>query len=149
VRVAAYPGERFPGEVFFVSPGLDPAARRLVLKAWIENPDHRLKPGMFVNVDVEVARKEAALVLPEAAIVYDRHGIFVWRAGPDGGAEKVPVELGIRKQGVVEVVAGLAPGDRIVAAGTHKVLAGSPLRDPREPAQARDARAKRDDESQS
>jgi len=131
VRVAAYPKERFPGKVFFVAPSLDSAARRLILKAWIDNPDHRLKPGMFVNVDVEIARNEAALMVPESAIIYDRHGIFVWRSGPEGKAEKVPVELGLRQEGRVEISSGVAPGDVIVSAGTHKVLAGDVIRDPR------------------
>ncbi|MCG8591424.1 MAG: efflux RND transporter periplasmic adaptor subunit [Proteobacteria bacterium] len=128
VRVAAWPNERFPGEVFFVAPGLDPAARRLILKAWIANQDGRLKPGMFANVDVEIARREAALLVPEAALVYDRNGAYVWRV--DGGVDgpqavKVPVRIGVRQRGRVEVVTGLRAGDRVVATGTHKVLAGS------------------------
>jgi membrane fusion protein (multidrug efflux system) len=131
VRVAAYPGERFPGEVFFVAPSLDAAARRLILKAWIQNEDHRLKPGMFVNVDVEIAAKDDALMVPETAIVYDSHGVFVWRQGAEGKAEKIPVELGLRQEGRVEIAAGVSPGDVIVSAGVHKVMAGKRLRDPR------------------
>ncbi len=140
VRVAAWPGERFPGVVFYVSPALDGASRRLVLKAWIDNAEHRLKPGMFVNVDVEIASVDAALMVPEAAIVYDRHGIYVWREGEGSQAEKVPVSLGIRQEGRVEVTEGLGAGDVIVAAGTHKVMAGSLLRDPSEPSPAVHAR---------
>jgi membrane fusion protein (multidrug efflux system) len=131
VRVAPYPDERFPGEVFFVAPALDAAARRLILKAWIENEDHRLKPGMFVNVDVTIAAMDAALMVPETAIVYDSHGVFVWRRGEEGKAEKIPVELGLRQNGRVEIAAGIEPGDVIVSAGVHKVMAGRILRDPR------------------
>ncbi len=133
VRVVAYPTERFPGKVFYVAPGLDAASRRLILKAWIDNPDHRLKPGMFVNVDVEIARVEAARMVPETAIIYDRHGVFVWRQNEDGAAEKVPVELGIRQAGRVEITEGVGVGDVVVSAGIHKVSAGKPVRDPREP----------------
>lgn len=133
VRVAPYPQERFPGEVFFVAPSLDADARRLILKAWIQNEDHRLKPGMFVNVDVEVAAKDDALMVPESAIVYDSHGVFVWRQGAERRAEKIPVELGLRQDGRVEIAAGVEPGDVVVSAGVHKVMAGRPLRDPRTP----------------
>ncbi len=150
-RVAAWPGERFPGEVFFVAPSLDPAARRLVLKAWIANDDHRLKPGMFANVDVEIARKEGAILVPEAAVVYDRNGIYVWRVNEEGRAEKVPVEIGLRQSARVEVVRGLSSGDAVVSAGTHKVMAGSILRDvyaaPPEPAEPTHARDKSEADS--
>ncbi len=146
-RVAAWPGERFPGEVFFVSPSLNPVSRRLLLKAWLANQDHRLKPGMFANIDVEISRKEDALLVPEASVVYDRHGIYVWRAGEGMRAEKVPVEIGLRQDGRVEILHGLAPGDTVVSAGTHKLMAGSrlrktggPSRRPVQPAHAREKR---------
>jgi membrane fusion protein (multidrug efflux system) len=128
VRVVAWPGERFPGEVFFVSPTVDPAARRLVLKAWVPNPDHRLKPGMFTNVDVQIAEREAALSVPEAAMVYDRNGSYVWRVAEGDVAEKVPVRIGLRSGGTVEIVEGLRAGDAVISAGTHKVIAGRKLR---------------------
>jgi len=126
-RVIAFPGERFAGEVFFVSPTLDSATRRLVIKAWVPNPDRRLKPGMFANVDIEIARMEGALMVPESAVVYDRHGIYVWRATEDLRAEKVPIEIGLRQAGRVQVLAGLAAGDRVISAGTNKVMAGKRL----------------------
>jgi membrane fusion protein (multidrug efflux system) len=126
-RVIAFPGERFPGEVFFVSPTLDSATRRLVIKAWVPNLDRRLKPGMFANVDIEIARMEGALMLPESAMVYDRHGIYVWRVTQDLRAEKVPVEIGLRQAGRVQVLAGLVAGDRVISAGTNKVMAGKRL----------------------
>jgi membrane fusion protein (multidrug efflux system) len=123
-RVYTYPDERFSGEVFFISPTVDPATRRMILKAWVPNVDHRLKPGMFANVDVQVARHESALVVPESALVYDRNGTYLWRVGEESKAEKIPVEIGLRPKGRVEIVQGLAPGDTVVAVGTHKVRAG-------------------------
>ncbi|MFP6662346.1 MAG: efflux RND transporter periplasmic adaptor subunit [Myxococcota bacterium] len=123
-RVIAWPGERFPGTVFFVSPTIDPSARRLVLKAWVDNPERKLKPGMFANIDVELAHFEAALMAPESALVHDRNGRFVWRVGEDERVEKVPVEIGIREGGRVQLLSGVAAGERIISAGTNKVLAG-------------------------
>ena len=60
VRVRPYPDEIFPGEVYFVSPSLDPATRRMILKAWVPNTEHRLRPGLFANVDLEIAHKVVA-----------------------------------------------------------------------------------------
>jgi membrane fusion protein (multidrug efflux system) len=124
-RVIAYPDERFEGEVFFVSPSVDRATRRLLAKAWVSNEDHRLKPGMFANVDVVVFEKDAALLVPESAMVYDRHGTYVWRIDAEERAEKVPVEIGVRRHGKVEILGGLAAGDRVITAGVNKVMAGS------------------------
>jgi membrane fusion protein (multidrug efflux system) len=135
IKVGPYPGEVFPGEVFFVSPTLDPAARRIIVKAWVPNADRRLRAGLFANVDMEVARRENAILVPESAVVFDRQGTYVWRVSDGDVAQRVPVETGLRKGGRVEVTLGLQPGDRIVTAGTHKVsegkrvVAAAPARD--------------------
>ena len=127
VRVRPFPDEVFQGEVFFVSPSLDPATRRMILKAWVPNADRRLRPGLFANVDLEIAQRENALLVPESAVVFDRQGSYVWRVR-DEVAERVPIEIGLRKNGRVEVTLGLAGGDTIVSAGTHKVIEGRKLR---------------------
>jgi membrane fusion protein (multidrug efflux system) len=126
-RVVAFPDERFPGDVYFISPTLDPATRRLIVKAWVPNADRRLKPGMFANVDVVAAVREEALMVPEASMVYDRHGTYVWIMDEEDRAKKVPVEMGFRKAGRVEIKSGLAAGDRVVASGINKVSAGKPI----------------------
>jgi membrane fusion protein (multidrug efflux system) len=124
VRVVSFPGERFAGQVFYLSPTVDRLTRRMLLKAWVPNLDHRLKPGMFANVDVVVAIKEAALMVPEAAMVYDRNGSYVWRVDAEDLAQKVPVQIGFRQAGRVEILSGLQPLDRIISAGINKVRAG-------------------------
>jgi membrane fusion protein (multidrug efflux system) len=128
LSVAPFPGEVFPGQVYFVAPALDPANRRLVLKGRVSNPDRRLMPGMFANIRVEAARHENALVVPESALVHEGDGVFVWRLDSGGNAEHVAVETGIRIDGRIEVTSGLRAGDRVVTAGTHKVVPGAPLR---------------------
>jgi membrane fusion protein (multidrug efflux system) len=124
LEVAPYPGERFAGEIFFISPSIDPATRRLFIKAWVPNDDRRLRPGLFTNIDVEIAQRDHALLVPESAVVFDRHGTFVWRLADDNVATRAPIDTGLRKGGTVEVTMGLQPGDTIVTAGTHKVAEG-------------------------
>ncbi len=128
VSVAPYPGERFEGEVFFIAPALDPQTRRLALKAWVPNPEHRLRPGLFATLEAEIERIADALVIPESAIVYDAVGAYVWRIGADSIPVRSDVALGPRRDGYVVVRKGVAPGDRVVTAGTHKVVPGAPLR---------------------
>ena len=128
ITVAAYPGRTFAGEVFFVAPTLDPATRRLQLKAWVPNPSRRLRPGMFANLDLKLGERSDALMVPDEAVVYDRQGNYVWRLGEGNVAERVPVEVGAHQEGLVEIVRGVRAGDVIVSAGTHKVTQGAVVR---------------------
>lgn len=122
--VRPYPGERFPGEVFYVAPTLDPRNRRIWVKAWIDNRDRRLAPGLFANVNLEVRRVEQAMVVPESAVAQDDQGPYVWKVDDEDRIARLPVEIGLRERGIVEIVQGLPPGTRIVSAGTHKVSEG-------------------------
>jgi membrane fusion protein (multidrug efflux system) len=127
ISVKPFPEIRFDGEVFFVSPTLDSSTRRLTLKAWVPNPDRKLQPGLFAQLEVQLAKRENALVVPDAAILVDQTGSFVWRVAPDGTASRAPIEVGLRKAARVEVASGLSAGDRIVSAGTQKVTEGGPV----------------------
>jgi membrane fusion protein (multidrug efflux system) len=124
LAVAPYPDRRFSGEVFFVAPTVDPANRQMLAKAWVPNTTGELRPGLFTTMELEVAKRDDAIAIPEAAIVYDAQGDFVWRLNAENVAERAPVKLGIRREGRVEVIAGLAAGDRVVSAGTNKVIPG-------------------------
>ena len=128
VSVAPFPGESFPGQVYFMAPALDPQNRRLVLKGRVPNPDRRLMPGMFANIRVEAAKYENALVVPESALVHEGEGVFVWRLDEAGAAQHVAVETGVRIGGRIQITSGLRPGDRVVTAGTHKLSPGAPIR---------------------
>ena len=124
VRVRPYPNESFPATVFFVSPSLDPVARRVIVKAWVPNQHRRLRAGLFANADLEIARRENAILVPETAVVFDRNGTYVWKIDDENVASRLPIQVGLRKHGKVEVTLGLQPGDVIVTAGTHKVSEG-------------------------
>jgi membrane fusion protein (multidrug efflux system) len=125
ISVKPFPEIRFDGEVFFVSPTLDAATRRLSLKAWVPNPGRKLQPGLFANLEVQLSEREQALVVPDSAVLVDQSGSFVWRIGTDGKAMRAPIEIGLRKAARVEITGGLEPGDRIVSAGTQKVTEGA------------------------
>jgi membrane fusion protein (multidrug efflux system) len=127
LKVASYPERWFPGTLSFIAPSVDSQTRRVLLKGRVPNPGHTLLPGMFAEVRAALEEREAFLV-PEEALGTDPDGFFVWRIGPDDGAERVPVEVGARDSGRVEIRAELRPGDRIVSAGTHKVRAGEKVR---------------------
>lgn len=125
--VAAFPGRRFPGTIRFIAPSVDSASRRILIKGRVPNPDGTLLPGMFARVQATLGEREAMLV-PEEALVTTPEGNFVWRIGADDAAERVPVEIGVRETGRVELKSGLRAGDRIVTAGTHKLRPGAKVK---------------------
>ncbi|HUF77602.1 MAG TPA: hypothetical protein VMR44_01665, partial [Thermoanaerobaculia bacterium] len=87
-------------------------------------PERRLRPGQFVGVEIELARRAEAVVVPEEAVV-PRGGenfVFVVAAGK---AELRQVTLGERAPGRVEVISGLTGGERVVVAGQQKIQDGT------------------------
>jgi membrane fusion protein, multidrug efflux system len=124
VTVDAYPAETFNGAIYAIEPSVDEATRTVMLRARLPNPGVRLKPGMFARVNLTLERRENALLVPEQAIVPRGSGRYVFRI-VDGKAVQTKVELGLRRPGEVEIVAGLEAGQRIVADGQLKLRDGS------------------------
>lgn len=117
VWVDALGGEAFAGTVVAVSPVADRTSRTFPVRFAIENPDHRLKPGMVARVEAEVERAAAGPVVPRAA-VFTRGGRSVVYVLEETGAGDVvvretPVTVGFEAGDQVAVTAGLAPGVRV------------------------------------
>lgn len=148
VKVASA-DRRFDGEVYFVSPTLEAEGRRILIKAWVPNPEGLLRPGMFAEIEAEVSRSDRAILVPEAALVYDLEGTYVWRIDAERRARRAKVELGLRRDGRVEVASGLDAGDVIVSAGVHKVRAGGVVRDADAPVNAAEIRGEESEGSES
>ncbi|HEV2508551.1 efflux RND transporter periplasmic adaptor subunit [Bosea sp. (in: a-proteobacteria)] len=124
LKVDAVPDRPFTGQVFAIDPVVDVNGRAVRLRATIPNGDLVLKPGLFARVTVVVDKRDNALLVPETAVVPDGVGkaVFVIEGGK---ARRMPVELGKRLLGKVEVVKGLKPGQQIVTAGQMRLRDGS------------------------
>lgn len=127
VRVDAFPGEAFSGAIYAIEPAVDEQTRTVLLRARVPNPDVRLKPGMFARVSLVLGMRENALVVPEQALVPRGNDNYVFRI-VDGKAALARVELGARRPGEVEIISGLAAGDRIVVDGQLKLKPGVPVK---------------------
>lgn len=125
-QAAAFPGRAFAGRITLLGTRVDEATRALTVQALIDNRDGRLKPGMLLTLAVP-ARERQALFVPEAALVPENARQYVWRVGADGSAARVEVTPGVRADGAVEIVAGLAAGDRVVTAGQGNLRDGRPV----------------------
>jgi membrane fusion protein (multidrug efflux system) len=119
----AWPGVRFNGRIATVDTRVDPDTRAVRVRAELPNDDRKLRPGMLLRVEVLLPER-SALMVPELAVQQEAEQSSVFRVGADGKADQVPVKLGVRQNGQVEVSSGLRPGDRIVVEGTVKLHAG-------------------------
>jgi membrane fusion protein (multidrug efflux system) len=125
IRVQAFPGATFAGEVYAIDPRIDAAGRSVAIRARIPNPDGRLRPGLFARVALVTAQRQGVMVL-ETAIVPRGSEQFVYRV-VDGKAALTKVTVGIRRNAQVELREGVQPGDAIVTAGQMKLRDGAPV----------------------
>jgi membrane fusion protein (multidrug efflux system) len=125
VRVAPYPDEVFDASVTMISPTIDPSTRTLRVKAVLENPAGRLRPGLFARADLGVARREGVAMVPEEAILQRADGPVVFRLDADDRVQRRVIETGVHREGEVEVVSGLASDDWVVVRGHTQLLDGS------------------------
>ncbi|WP_300174892.1 efflux RND transporter periplasmic adaptor subunit [Rhodoferax sp.] len=141
----ALPGRRFKGTVQAMDPLLDVNGRSIGVRAVLPNAGKAgeaspLRSGMFARVTVVFSVNEAALVVPEEAIVPQGGRQFVIKVVKPQADVKLPpdvqfvsqrqeVKLGVRRQGKVEITEGVAAGDTVVVAGQQRLQKdGSPLR---------------------
>lgn len=124
---AAYPGRQFEGRVSSIDSRIDPVSRSVTVRAELPNDDGVLKPGMFLGVKLT---REAAptLMLPESAVVPEQGRAYVFVV-EGGKATRREVQLGRRRTGEVEVLAGVAENDRVIVEGTIKVRDGVQVRE--------------------
>jgi RND family efflux transporter MFP subunit len=127
LEVDAFPGERFTGQVRYVSPALNADSRALVVEAEVPNDDGRLKPGFFASASVEQASRAPAVLVPATAVrtVAGAPRVFVATGGSaELRAEERVVATGQVVGDRVEITAGLAAGDRVVVSGLDQVADG-------------------------
>lgn len=123
-RSAAWPDRVFEGTVQSVDSRVDPVTRAVVVRAAVPNPDAALRPGMLLTVRLLQAPRRT-LVVPEIALIQIGGDAFVFRVKDDGTVEQVKVRAGARRRGEVELLDGVAEGDRIVVEGTVKLRSGA------------------------
>lgn len=126
ITADALPGQTFQGAVYAIDPRVDVSGRALVIRARLDNPDGKLRPGLFARIDVVLERRPNALLVPESAIVPTKQGptVFVVK---EGVAQIAAVQTGLRRKGDVEILSGLAVGDLVVTGGQLKLRPGVPV----------------------
>lgn len=137
LRVAAYPDERFEGVISALNPKVETTTRNVQVRAELGNPDGRLLPGMFADLQVLLPTETAQVVVPETAITYTLYGnsvLLVTEGTPPEGVsrdepylvvERRFVTTGERRDGLVVVLDGLEGGEQVITAGQLKLDSGT------------------------
>lgn len=123
------PGKMLNGEITAINPGVDPKTRNIKVRATLANPEEKLRPGLFVQVAVQLPEKNDVLVLPATAILYAPYGdsVFVVEEKKASSAEKASLVLrqqvvrtGESRGDFITITSGLKEGQTVVTTGVFK-----------------------------
>lgn len=118
VQTDAYPGT-FHGRISYVSPALDPNTRTLQARVVVDNPGEKLKRDMYCSVTVTAGKVANAVAVPNAAVLHDENNQpFVYVATGANQFGRRAVETGQSESGVIRILKGIAPGDKVVGDGS-------------------------------
>lgn len=124
----AFPDKRFAAEVIYINPGVDPLRGSVEVKLRVPQPPAFLRQDMTVSVDIEVAHRSDAVIVPADA-VRDATGTQPWVLALNGRhAVRRPVRLGLRGDGRIEILSGAVPGDLLIPSTNALIKPGQRVR---------------------
>jgi RND family efflux transporter MFP subunit len=132
VSVAAYPGEAFPGTVASISPTADARSRTFAVRVYPNDPQGRLRDGMFAQVGLQTPARQALLV-PVQAIVNRSGRNIVFVVGQDGKVVSREVTVGINDGRMIEIIPGASGqtginlGDEVAISALDVLSDGTPV----------------------
>lgn len=137
VTTDAFKGASFTGKITAVSPKVDTNTRNIQIEAQLANPDKKILPGMFANVNIKLGDEVKMLTLPQTAVTYNPYGSTVFIAKPTGKkdkqgkpaleAQQVFVTTGPTRGDQVAILKGVEEGATVVTSGQLKLKNGTPL----------------------
>ncbi|MDE2229681.1 MAG: efflux RND transporter periplasmic adaptor subunit [Alphaproteobacteria bacterium] len=134
--VDTFPGETFAGTITAINPKVDPATRNVQVRATLANPGHKLLPGMYAKVVIDVGSAQRYVTLPQTAITYNPYGDTVYLVENQGKdaqghpllvAHQTFVTTGSTRGDQIAVLKGIKAGDVVVSAGQMKLRNGAHL----------------------
>jgi membrane fusion protein, multidrug efflux system len=114
------------GKVYALNSAINTDTRTLAIWAKVPNDDHKLMPGMFVEVTLYAGNQNKVITVPQTSIVYSPQGLYVYKV-VDKKAVKTIVTVGLRKGNDIEVTSGLEVGQIVVTAGQIKLIDNAPV----------------------
>ena len=127
------PGDVIDGRITAINPQVEADTRNLRIQATVDNREERLRPGMFVNVDIVLPEQDDVLAIPTTAVLYAPYSDSVFivektpaaKDGKDGLVLRQQfVRLGFQRGDYITVLSGLQKGEKIVSTGVFKYRNG-------------------------
>jgi membrane fusion protein, multidrug efflux system len=125
-------GTEAEGRIIAIEPRIDPSSRLATVRGEVDNRQSGLNPGQFLRVRVSLPPEEGIIALPQTVLSSNLYGdsVYVVRSEGEGedevlSVEQVFVTAGRRVRGLVEIVEGVEPGDRVVTAGQNRLSGGA------------------------
>lgn len=122
--VVDFPGKTFPAALARNSGALDAASRSVIAEFDIPNAGTQLRAGQYARVTLQLQRPQPTLWVPLSSVVQAQSGTFVIKSEQQS-AKRIPVQVGITKDSVVEVFGNLQPGDVLLLKGSEEVKEGT------------------------
>ena len=120
----AYRRRTFEGTVASIGSRVDPVTRAVPVVATMDNADLLLRPGMLLGIEL-LGPPRAVRVVSEQAVIREGTALFVYVVNGEDRVERRTVDIGQRRPGLVEIVAGLELGERVIVEGAQKVREGT------------------------
>jgi cobalt-zinc-cadmium efflux system membrane fusion protein len=117
-NLLALPGRTLTGRINYVAAAIDPATRRLMVRATVDNAGGQLKPEMFATVTIYAPGEQPSVGVPKQALIYEGDQVRVWVAHEDKSIELRQIKTGLTNGDLVEVHGNLRPGEQIVTKGS-------------------------------
>jgi membrane fusion protein (multidrug efflux system) len=133
LRAADIANDGFDAEINAIDSKIDDATRNVTVQGTAHNPDHKLRPGMFVNVEVLLPEESGVVAIPVSSINYAPYGdsVYIVKPAPDGKGglevEQQMVRLGPKRGDQVSVLSGIKDGDQIVTSAVFKLRPHAPV----------------------
>jgi membrane fusion protein (multidrug efflux system) len=118
--------QTFRAKVYAVDPKVDTKTRTIALRAYYENGNELLLPGMFASVTLITSQSENAIQIPTEAVVPEMNGKSAWVVR-HGKAMVTPITTGVRSDLMIEVLSGIAAGDTVITTGLMQLQPGIPV----------------------
>lgn len=128
VTLDAFPGRSFTARVAYIYPTLEAATRTTSIRLELDNPDGLLRPGLFAHAVVDAGGSAAALTIPRSALIDSGERRVVLLAEGEGRFKPREVKIGRRGFDRIEILDGLAEGERVVVSANFLIDSESNLR---------------------
>ena len=136
LKTDAYPAQTFTGDITVINPKVDINTRNVQVRATLNNPDHKLLPGMYATVTIATGLAHRYITLPRTTITFNAFGSTVYRVDANGQdatgkpkliAKQSFVTTGDTRGDQIAILTGVNEGETIVTTGQIKLRNGSPV----------------------